>query len=363
MITTSNDTTVKFPDFLGLSSREIENYDLMGQLNRKFMRGSLHSARHASFEDECTQEIHRRLGLDKVQPAPHGLSVRVPRDVLMQRTMSAQPGPKGGYTVGTQLSFVEGFYAANLALELGMRKFDAVDVSGVGVPNLAMATVNQGATCGWLAPSGSITASDPQFGLKSATPKTAVAIELASDQLLRQLGAEGQAFLLADLAMNLGAAVGKAAISGAGGSEPLGVLNMPGVGSESGTSITWTAITNMIADVHSTDAVKNRAAAGWAVAPDVEALLRRRERAAGNGWIMDGDEIAGRRALAGNAVPAGKLVYGAWDQLVLVNWGGLEIMVNENYNFDTATAAIRAMWHCDIVARKVSAFSVATSIT
>lgn len=354
-MTTQFSDKPRLPDFLDMSQREIAQYDLLGWLrNNTTKRAPGELRMPPSLVSDCHQEICKRLGR-----SDNGIAnARIPRDILaQQRTMSASPGSKGGYLIGHQMSFMEGFYAANVALELGMRSIDAFE------GQVSFAGVKSGTSVAWLGPDGTASASTPQFGTASGTPRTAVAIEVASESFLRQIGPEGQSFLLADLGMAMGAAIGAAAIGGTGAEQPLGILNVPGVGTVTATSLDWSDACDMIEDVHMGN-VKNRAATGWAGAPDVEGILRKRERFSGGGVpIWNDDTIAGRRALSSNAVPAGALIYGSWTELVLLNWGGLRIEVNPYYQFNSNAAGIRAVWDCDVVARNPAMFSVATSIT
>jgi len=352
----------RLPDFLGMSQKEIERYDLMSWI-RSFATPHMGAAPEEpapSLVTEVDAEIHRRLGgAERTGDPGGGRYVRVPRDILhaQHRTMTTSPGSKGGYAVGVQTSFIEGFYASNVALELGARTIDAYE------GQVAFASVKSGPSVAWLRTDGTATASTPEFGLVSSSPKTAVTIEVASESYLKQVGTEGQGFLLNDIGAALGAAAGIAGISGTGGEQPLGVLNTPGVGSVAGGSFDHAKSCDMIEDVHSAN-IKNRAATGFAGSPDVECLLRKRERSSGSGsFIWDADAIGGRRALASNAVAAASLIYGSWNELVFVNYGGLRIDVNRYYGFNSYAAAIRATWDVDVVIRNLAAFSVAKSIT
>jgi hypothetical protein len=82
----------------------------------------------------------------------------------------------------------------------------------------------------------------------------------------------------------------------------------------------------------------------------------------GNVW--DG-QVAGFPAMASPQVNAGVLFFGAWEELVIGEWGVLEILANpfDATGFPAGNVRIRAMFDVDIGVRRAGAFSMATGVT
>jgi hypothetical protein len=81
-----------------------------------------------------------------------------------------------------------------------------------------------------------------------------------------------------------------------------------------------------------------------------------------DGGVLDGT-VAGFRAMATNQVTAASMVFGDFSQVVIGEWGMLEIALNPYANFAAAISGIRAIQTVDVGVRYAGAFSRATSIT
>jgi hypothetical protein len=57
------------------------------------------------------------------------------------------------------------------------------------------------------------------------------------------------------------------------------------------------------------------------------------------------------------------MLYGDWDQVVIAEWGVLQVEVNPYANFQAGIIGVRAMVSVDVGLRYAAAFSLATSIT
>ena len=78
--------------------------------------------------------------------------------------------------------------------------------------------------------------------------------------------------------------------------------------------------------------------------------------------MADGN-MAGCTALTTAALTAGTMIFGDWSQLVIGEWGVLELAVNPFANFQSGIVGVRAIQTCDIGVRQAGAFSRAVSIT
>jgi hypothetical protein len=74
-------------------------------------------------------------------------------------------------------------------------------------------------------------------------------------------------------------------------------------------------------------------------------------------------QMFGLKAMTSAQVATDSMIFGAWDQLVIGEWGVLELSVNPHDDFPKAITGLRAMYTMDVGVRTPAAFSVATSIT
>ena len=92
-----------------------------------------------------------------------------------------------------------------------------------------------------------------------------------------------------------------------------------------------------------------------APAPSDAGTARVITRMASGGVIqLDGDRT--------KAMTAGSLLFGDFSQLILVEFGPMQIAVN-HADFNKGMLALRALWMVDVIVAEPKAFTLATSIT
>lgn len=170
-----------------------------------------------------------------------------------------------------------------------------------------------------------------------------------------------------DLAATVALAIDKAALEGDGtGGAPTGIANTSGIGSVSGTSLGWAGLMEFQTDVAGSNALTPNF--GFATTPAVAALLMQRHKVANTfsplweGSVLDG-RVGGYRAMTSHQLTVASLIAGDFSQLLIGEWGGLEIAVNPFAGFSSAILGIRAIQTVDVGIRQAGAFSRATSIT
>ena len=170
-----------------------------------------------------------------------------------------------------------------------------------------------------------------------------------------------------NLANGLASGADQAMLVGAGGAEPLGIVNTPGIGSVSGTSLDRAKILDMQTKANDQSAVLSARAQGYVAPPVTAALLANRQEYTGvastlwAGSLAQG-QIAGVTAMSTKSMTVGSLLYGDFSQLVLVEFGPMQISVN-TADFNKALAAIRALWMVDVMELEPKSFTLATSVT
>jgi len=208
-----------------------------------------------------------------------------------------------------------------------------------------------------------VTPSQPTLAAAAVTPKSVGIVTAFSRQLSKQANAE--AFVRRELMRTVGTAVDQAVINGSGtAGQPLGLLNTPGILTESGTSLNAGTRTmkRKVAEANVDDA-----RIAFLSTPAVRELLETRELVTGSGrFVWDGDRVADRPAMVSTDVPAATMICGDFANAYLGIWGlGFVVEINpyDPSGFKAGTIHARIIASCDVALLQPGAFDVATSIT
>jgi HK97 family phage major capsid protein len=73
--------------------------------------------------------------------------------------------------------------------------------------------------------------------------------------------------------------------------------------------------------------------------------------------------VNGYRAEVSTQMPAASMLFGDWSQIVVGEWGALELAMNPYANFPAGIVGFRAFVTVDVGVRQAAAFSYASGIT
>ena len=314
-------------------------------------------------EGEMHREIERQRGGTSRTDAFY-LPTSAP---MLKRDMTSAGTNGSQYLVATDNlagSFIEMLRNRAVIAQLG-----ATFLPGL-VGNVTIPKQSASATAYWLSNEATaITESQMTIGQLSLTPKTVGAYAECSRQLLKQSSPAVDKMIMDDLAKVIALAVDAAAINGSGaGGQPTGLMNTAGIGSVVGTSLGFAGVMEFQTDCAENNALTEKGA--YLTTPTVATLLQQRVRfASTNSPLWDGNTsdgmILGQRAMSTLQMPAGSMLFGDWSNLIVGEWGSLEIAITDSNasNFMTGIYGIRAMQSIDIGVRQAGAFSLASSIT
>jgi HK97 family phage major capsid protein len=352
---------------LALSPRETRRYSLARAiLALKHCDTAPHLREQAAFEFEASREIAKKLGREASG------SLFVPLEVLQRplggeaaaRALGTVPGSKGGYLVPVeQMSFVDVLRARSVCRRLGALSVGNLE-GDVTIPRGVV-----GASVTWQA--GDNTAAVPNdqtLGQLSMKPRTAIIITDVSEQLLKQTGGAAEMIVGRDLAGAIAEGVDKAALSGTGGEQPLGILNTAGiVTNQDASSASYAKILAFPQAAAAANAITD--SPGWATnVAGSTALMQRVKFANTASPLWEGSQISG--ALVGfnaettESLASGRIIFGSWSELVIGEWGVLQLDTDRGgTRFNSATVGIRAMWMVDTVVRRPQAFVAGTNLS
>lgn len=325
----------------------------------------------AGFEREVAQEMHRRRGR-----AASGFYV--PTAALVRTEGRALlTTANAGALIGTDHlgdKFVESLKPQVRVLELG-----ATMLSGL-VEDASIPRMTNGTAAEWIAEDDAAEESDPGFDAVTLKLKQLSAnARLSRRQLKQSLPALDQ-ILIQDMRDQIAIALDRAAIAGTGtGNQPRGILNVPGIHTRDmgadGGPITWAAITALAALVKGANAAAD--SLGWLTNHKVEGAMQSTPRVAGTEtMILSPDEadpvIARHRARFSGNVPAdltkgtgtglSALIFGNWSDLLIGQWGGVDVIVDDATEAHKGNVRIAAHSEWDIAVRHAEAFGAITDI-
>lgn len=358
---------------LDLTEREKRQYSL----TRAILAANTENWKDAGFELECHTAIAERL--NKVPEKGHFF---VPLDIqrrsmqtdmvalaqrmglpYLSRDLNTADAAAGGYLVQTSVaSFDEILRNTSVLMRMG-----ATTLSGLR-DNVTIPRQSAAATAEWLTTEAdTVTESQQTFVQLALSPKTVSAYTEISRKLLLQGSIGVESLVNADLAAVVGLAADLAGLSGTGaGGQPLGLDNVTGVGSVTGTSIAFEDILEFQTDVAAGNVMPVRG--GYVTTPAVASLLIQRVKYTNTasplweGSIWNGT-VQGFPAMSSNQVATAVAYFGDWSKIVVAEWGTLEIDTNPYAGFTAGIIGVRAMYSVDVGVRYPVAFSRAGSIT
>jgi HK97 family phage major capsid protein len=361
--TVETQPTQKQPTQLDLSRAEAEKYSVMRAIK------SIVAGKRDGFEFECHNEISKRLNRETVAAN----AIFVPVDIQSRsfggrRDLSvglgSQPGD-GGALVGTDHlagSFIDVLRNNMLMASLGVRIMSGL-VGDVQVPRQD----GTGSTY-WVSEGVAPTESQPSFGQLTLSPKTVGAVTEFTRLLMLQSAPSVEQLVWSDLGANMGRAVDLAIINGSGASgQPTGILNTTGVDaitlSGAGSTFIFADAVEMETAIQEDNAPEGFA---YVTRPGHRGTLKTRTKVEGSDFPVflcgENNQMNGYPVRVTTQMPSGKLIFGDYTQVIVGEWGILEIQANPySTGFRAGNVEIRALQTVDIAIRYPESFKKVTS--
>ncbi len=344
---------------LGLSDKEAQSFSFVRAIHAMSTR----DFKAAGFELECSNAVAQRLG-----KSPKGMYI--PIDV-QRRDLTKGTNSAGGYVVGTDMlggSFIELLSNAMVVKQLG------ATVLGGLVGDVAIPSQTAGSTAYWVSENAAITESAQTFSQATLSPKTCGAFTDISRKLINQASIDVEALVRLDLARSLALAMDVAAIHGSGSSgQPTGIVATSGIGDvaggTNGLAPTWAHILELESDVQ----VANAAVGALAYLSNakVRGKLKATPKVAStdsnmiwsdlsnmvNGYPMYTSNQVSSTLTKGSSSVASAIIFGNWNDLLIGEWAGLDLLVDPYTGITAGTIRVRAMQDVDIAIRHAASFS------
>lgn len=353
---------------IGMSDKEAQRFSFLRALNALANPGDRRAQEAAKFERECSDAVGSKMGR-----AAQGFYVPVE---VQKRDLNVGTATAGGHTVATNLlaaNFIDLLRNRMMVMRMGAQMLPGL------VGNIAIPRATGGATAYWVAESGAPTESQPSFDQVPMSPKTVGAYSDISRKLLLQSSMDVEGFVRNDLANVVGRAIDLAAINGSGASnQPTGILNTSGIGDvaggTNGLAPTWAHIIELWSDI----AVANADFGTIGILTNAKVIgkLMSTLKASGvAGYIVENfpddsgiTNTGGVRTGVSNQVPSNltkgtssgvcsALINGNWNDLIIGQWGALDLMVDPYTGSTSGTVRVVALQDVDIAVRHPESFS------
>lgn len=354
---------------IGLTAAERSNFNLVRALNAA-LTGDWSKA---GFEREVSQTLAKRSGRETT-------GFFMPSDVTMQRDTTpgyfvGQP-TQGGNLVATDLrsgSFIDLLRAKAMVTRMG-----ATVISGL-VGNVEIPRQTGASTTYWLAEDTAPTESNATFDKVSLKPKTIGALSSVSRNLLLQSSMNVEAFVRNELAVSLALGIDLAALCGTGtNNQPTGIANMSGIctveGGTNGGSLTFDKLIDMETQVATANAdvtnmyyLCNAATIGFLkkikntsgdyIWKPITEAVRNGFPGEVNGYAVGRSNQVRSGLEKGTSNNCHEIYFGNWADLLIGEWGFLEIDVNRYGDaWKSGGVEIRALQTIDIAVRHPKSF-------
>lgn len=327
------------------------------------------------FEREVSDAIAKKLGRSPQNNnsifIPTGITLGDPGKFKGERT----PLTTGGATTGADIiftepgSFIEMLRARAKVFMLGAQLLPGL-TGAVAFPKQTGA-----GTLYWVGenPGADVTESNIALDQVVLSPKTAMAQQSYSRQMLRQTAGVVDTLVTNDLRRTAALGIDRAALHGTGASnQPTGVYVANGVNPVAfGGAITFPKVVEMETAIAADDADVGEMA--YLTTPEVRGAAKTTQKFTGtNGQaIWEGNEMNGYRAEASNQLRKDMgggtnehgIAFGVWSQMIAGEWGAMEILTDPYTLAGKGLIRLVLFLMIDIALRYPEAFAKGTGLT
>ena len=280
-----------------------------------------------------------------------------------QQTVTQDSGAYGGALVQNQAPMM----VDTLRPKLFIEELGATVMTGLSGGNLPLIRKADFAM-EFLAEGAAITPQKKTYAGPTLAPKRAGGAVDITNQLIMQSSPDVEALVMAGLRNGFADLLNSAAINGAGGVAPTGILNYPGINESATTAAaaaTWALIQELQGLIEEDNATSQ--SLGWLIHPKLKSILKQIKVDAGSGiFLANNETIDGIRYITTSLIPvlddAGTdvypLIYGDFSQLFVGQWGAMNIGINP-YSADLSDSVRLVLnTHADVQIANPQCFAV-----
>jgi len=329
---------------IGMTPKEQRNYSMLRAVNA-VVTGDWSNA---ELEREASDEVAKRVG-----KTAQGFFI--PMDI-QQRDVTTASGSGSG-SIGTDnlgSSFID-----LLRNSLKVKELGATVLGGL-VGNVTVPALTTGDASYWVDENSAPTEGAPVLGQVALNPSTVGARVDLSRRFLAQSSFDTEAMFKNDLALSLATKIDLAAIAGSGTApEPAGILNTTGIGAVDFTvegAPTYAEIVSIWEEVAKDNGLVGNPA--WLTNATLAGALMSTDSFSSAGLPILGDgKIMGYDCAISENVTANHIIFGNWADLVIGEWGAIDIAVDKASLSTAGAVRVVALHDVGIALRHASSFA------
>lgn len=267
--------------------------------------------------DEKAQEVVSN-GIAEMRKAGQSYSGQIVLPIEERSALQATVSGAGQENVAEdKLGILEPLRANLVLVDAGASYMTGL-VGDVSIP------VYSGSNVGWAGEISAATDGAGTFSEVTLSPKRLTAYIDVSKQFLIQDSNSAEEMLKRDIVAAISNKLEATILGSAAGSntQPAGMFN--GVVADS-TAVTYKDVVAMEAQLENANVRGN---IKFIVSPSAKADLKTTMKGESKNFIMEGNEVNGYPVLCTSAVPAKGIIYGNFADLVIGQWGGIDLTVD-----------------------------------
>jgi HK97 family phage major capsid protein len=314
-------------------------------------------------EKEVSDEIASRTGKN---PQGFYMPMSLPMSGRVNNALDTTAGAGAIQTTVDAALFIEILRAKLLLTKVGARFI------GDLVGNLALPKQTAKANAYWVTDGNSPTAGAPTIGQVVFNPKICGAYTDLSRNFIKQSSLDAEMFARDDLAQSLAHEIDRAAFNGSGeGAEPCGLLQSSAIPvvplGTNGAAPTWASLVEMETVVALASA--DIGEMSYVMSPAAKGVLKTTPKTSAGYpvFMWEGAEVNGYPAFSSAAIPSdltkgygtglSAVLFGNFNDLVVCQWGGIDILVDPYTGSSSGTVRVVALADTDINWRHAESFT------
>jgi len=341
---------------IGLTEKEVKNFSLMRAINALANPHDRKAQEAAAFEFECSRAAAEQYGRTSQ-------GIMLPTDVLNNWTRDLSAGTD---TDMHGEDYRGGDFIDILRNESSVMRAGATILNGlsgdVRIPKKATAAAST-----WVTEGNTVSESEMTVSNVAMTPRHLGAFTDITRQLLQQSSLSVEALVRDDLAQAIALAIDLGALMGDGSAgQPTGINSTSGINSvvlaDLGATTdvpSFAEVVEMESAVAADNALRGNLA--YIMNSAMYGALKTTEKATGTAQFVvePGNTVNGYNAIVSNQVTTGDAFFGAYQDLLVGFWSGLDILVDPYAGATAGNVRIIAMQTCDVAVRHAESFCVA----
>jgi len=341
---------------IGMDEKEVRKFSMLKMIKAQARGATRQDIADASLEMEASKAVEERIGV-----SPNGMYI--PMEIMggsEERDLTADNFTQAGALVG--VDFRPQQLIPLLRNAMALANAGATVLDGL-VGDVAIPKQTGTATASWVAnDGGSISEANQTVAQVTLTPRTLGVFTDYSRQLRLQSSVSVENFVRQDLMTVVALEKDRAGLHGTGASgQPVGVQNTTGVGTQSfstGSDPTRAEVVGMRGDLATANALA--ANLKFITNSTVYGNMMNRLVDAGSGQFLlqENGTVIGRPVVETNQVASGVMFFGNWADLLIANWGGMDLLVDPYVGATAGNVRVLLFHSTDLAVRHAESFCI-----